>query len=152
MKSVPFLLLILLAGCGPFPKDPDGTLSRVRAEHVFRVGIVAPGPGPSPVGRQRAQAFLKGIAEATGAEPALSTGASEPLLARLEDGKLDLVIGALDPASPWVTRVALMPPLHEQVSLGEHYLLTPMAKNGENAWIMLLEREAREAMAEDAAA
>lgn len=152
MKPGALLILVLLAGCGQFPKDPDGTLNRVRAEHVFRVGIVAPGPGPGTLGRQQTQAFLAGISAATGAKPSVSTGASEPLLAKLEDGKLDLVVGALDPASPWVKRVAMIPPLHERVSLGEHYLLTPMAKNGENAWIMLLEREAREAVAEGAGA
>ena len=148
MKRGLLLLGALLAsGCGQFPKDPDGTLMHVRAEHVFRVGIIAPGPGPGRLARERVEAFLDGVAEETSARPTFSIGAAEPLLAKLEEGRLDLVIGALTSSSPWTTRVAMMPPLHEQVAAGEHYLLTPMAKNGENAWIMLLESEARDAVA-----
>jgi hypothetical protein len=78
----------------------------------------------------------------SGAAPVLKEGAAEPLLLELEDGKLDLVIGPLSPESPWVSRVALLRPIGETVA-PQHLLLTPIARNGENRWIMLLEREAR---------
>ena len=82
------------------------------------------------------------VARATGATPRLEEGASEPLLIALEEGKLDLVIGPLSPESPWVSRVALLEPIGETVT-PQRLSLTPIARNGENRWIMLLEAEAR---------
>ena len=133
---------LALAGCDRLPRDPDGTLDRVRAEKSFRVGLIA--AGDRPIGDGRTRAFLAGIARATGAQPVLKLGASEPLLIELEEGQLDLVVGVLSPESPWLGRVALLQPIGETVS-PQHLQLTPIARNGENRWIMLLEREARAA-------
>jgi hypothetical protein len=135
-----FCAALALAACDRLPRDPDGTLDRVRAERRFRVGLIA--AGDSPIGAERTRAFLGRIAGATRATPVLKEGAAEPLLLELEDGELDLVIGPLSPESPWVSRVALLRPIGETVA-PQHLLLTPMARNGENRWIMLLEREAR---------
>ncbi len=142
MKS-PALICVLLAAasCGQIPADPEGTLDRVRAERRFAVGMIA--SGGSPVGAGRQHLLLQRMAAATGAAPMLETGDTETLLARLEAGELDLVIGPLDPASPWATRVSLMPPLAEQVSRDGHVHLVAAARNGENAWIGLLHRQAR---------
>lgn len=135
-----FCAALALAGCDRLPKDPDGTLDRVRAERRFRVGLIA--TGDTPIGADRTRAFLGRLAAATGATPVLKEGAAEPLLIELEDGKLDLVVGPLSPESPWLSRVALLRPIGEAVA-PQHLLLTPIARNGENRWIMLLEREAR---------
>jgi hypothetical protein len=137
---IAFCAALALAACDRLPKDPDGTLDRVRVERSFRVGLIA--AGDEPVGAERARAFLARVARATGAKPLMKQAASEPLLLELEDGKLDLVIGPLSPESPWVERVALLQPIGEPVA-PQHLLLTPIARNGENRWIMLLEREAR---------
>lgn len=131
---------LALAGCDRLPRDPDGTLDRVRAERIFRVGLIA--SGDSPVGAERQRAYLARVARTTGATPRLKEGASEPLLIELEEGKLDLVIGPLSPESPWVSRVALLEPIGE-TKAPQHLALTPIARNGENRWIMLLEAEAR---------
>jgi DNA-binding transcriptional LysR family regulator len=133
---------LALAGCDRLPKDPDGTLDRVRAERRFRVGLIA--TGGTAIGVEPESAFLARVARVTGARPVLKEGASEPLLLDLEDGRLDLVIGPLSPESPWVGRVAMLSPIGETVA-PQHLLLTPIARNGENRWIMLLEREARAA-------
>ena len=138
---------LALAGCDRLPRDPDGTLDRIRAERRFRVGLIA--TGATSVRAEREAAFLARVARATGAEPALKEGASEPLLLELEDGKLDLVVGPLSSESPWVSRVALLPPVGETLA-PQHLLLTPIARNGENRWIMLLEREARAVAAGEA--
>lgn len=135
---------LALAGCDRLPQDPDGTLDRVRAERRFRVGLIA--TGDAPVGRKETAAFLARVAAATGAAPAMKEAASEPLLLELEDGKLDLVVGPLSPESPWLGKVALLRPIGETLE-PQHLLLTPIARNGENRWIMLLEREARAAAA-----
>lgn len=135
-----FCAALTLAACDRLPRDPDGTLERVRAERVFRVGLIA--AGDAPIGAERQRNFLDRVARATGATPQLTDGASEPLLIALEEGKLDLVIGPLSPESPWVSRVALLEPIGE-TETPQHLALTPIARNGENRWIMLLEAEAR---------
>ena len=89
---------LALAGCDRLPRDPDGTLDRVKAERSFRVGLIA--SGDSPIGAERQRAYLSRVARATGATPQLEEGASEPLLIALEEGELDLVIGAAVAGKP----------------------------------------------------
>jgi hypothetical protein len=142
------ILLWSLSACG-IPRDPDGTLDRVRAERSFRVGLIA--SGDQRVGADREQAFLKRVSAATGARAVVTDGAAEPLLLQLEDGKLDLVLGPVSPKSPWVNEVAILRPLGQTIE-EPNLLVVPIARNGENAWIMLLEREARAVMADGAGA
>jgi len=131
---------LTLTACDRLPRDPDGTLDRVRSERRFRVGLIA--AGDAPAGLERERLFLARVAEATGARPLIETGASEPLLLDLEDGGLDLVIGPLSSESPWLERVALLEPLGP--APGPHKaVVTPIARNGENRWIMLLEAQVR---------
>ncbi len=134
-------LLVLLCGCGSIPRDPEGTLDRVRAEHRFRIGFIA--SDATRLDAATEKAFIARVAAATGARPVVSSGASEPLLAGLEQGKFDLVIGELAPDSPWISRVAILPAIGEEGVDDSRVLLRPIARNGENAWISLLEREAR---------
>jgi ABC-type amino acid transport substrate-binding protein len=148
MKLLPLLLTgLALSGCGSLPRDPDGTLDRVRAQHLVRVGVIA--DGGDPAGDGESAAFLARVAQATGARVAVRQGASEPLLLDLQAGRLDLVIGTVSPDSPWVSEVAILKPVAEPVS-PQHLVVTPIARNGENKWIMLLERE-RDAVAGGAA-
>lgn len=44
-------------------------------------------------------------------------------------------------------RVSILPPLGEQVGSDGHVHLAAAARNGENAWIALLHREARDVAA-----
>jgi hypothetical protein len=131
---------LALAACDRLPTDPDATLDRIRSERSFKVGLIA--TGKATVGAEQQRLFLARVARATGARPVIETGASEPLLLDLEDGGLDLVIGPLSTESPWVDRVALLEPLG--AAPGPHKtVVTPIARNGENRWITLLEHEAR---------
>jgi hypothetical protein len=130
----------LTAGCGALPRDPDGTLDRIRAERVFKVGLIS--SGDHRQAQEREQAFVQRVAAATGARPTVTEGAAEPLLTRLEAGELDLVIGMVSAKSPWMAQVAILRPLDEFPG-APPLRLAPIARNGENAWIMLLEREAR---------
>jgi hypothetical protein len=141
MKSLPVLIVLALTGCTSLPRDPDGTLERVRAEGKVRVGVMTT---PEASFGAAPAAFVERVARATGAKPEIRQGASEPLLLDLEGGRLDLVLGAVAPDSPWASEVAMLRPIAERTD-GNHILLTPIAKNGENAWIMLLDREARAA-------
>jgi DNA-binding transcriptional LysR family regulator len=135
-----FCAALMLAACDRLPMDPDGTLDRIRSERHFRVGLIA--DGGKAVAPDRQRLFLARVARSAGALPLFREGASEPLLIDLEEGKLDLVIGPLSPESPWISRVALLPPVGETAA-PQRLALTPIARNGENRWIMLLETEAR---------
>jgi hypothetical protein len=132
-----------LAGCADLPKDPEGTLDRIRSERVFRVGIISPGGDAAERGRQRL--LIEGIANAAGARPELRSGASEELLHQLEEGAVDIVIGPLAQDSPWSKRVTLLPPLEPKAKSESKSAPKPhaAARNGENAWISLLYREAK---------
>jgi hypothetical protein len=142
MKSIPLILATMFAlGCSEIPKDPEGTLERVRAEQAFKVGLIA--SDRPPVGADRSRLLLERVSARTGAQPQFEKGASEPLLAKLEEGELDMVIGELAPASPWAKAVTLLTPLGEQVSRDGHVHLVVALRNGENAWIGLVDREAR---------
>jgi hypothetical protein len=134
--------LALVAACGSLPRDVEGTSERVEASRVVRVGLfhgLLAGPD-----RARAAAWLDRLGRATGARPQFVTGAAEPLLARLQAGELDLVIGEVALDSPWVDEVAVIEPLATHEVGGRTIGLSPIARNGENRWIVLLEREVRD--------
>lgn len=137
---------LLIGGCGPIPQDPEGTLDRIKAERTFRVGMIASHGASAGLDRQRL--LLRRMALATGASPRVEQGPAEPLLMRLEEGELDLVLGEFAPASPWSKKVTIMPPLGEQVTRDGHVHVVAVARNGENAWISLLYREARRVAAQ----
>lgn len=134
------LALALLAACDTIPRDPDGTLERIRAERSFRVGLALPHDGAYAAA---SGAFLARVAAAAGARPTIEHGAAEPLLKRLEGGELELVIGAMHDKSPWAKAVSFLPPLLEETTPHGRIHLLPIARNGENAWISLLHAEAR---------
>ncbi|HEY5723026.1 MAG TPA: hypothetical protein VIT45_11960 [Allosphingosinicella sp.] len=130
-------LLAASAGCGSIPADPDGTLERVRAEGRYRVGLIA--SSNRPLAPERAQALLRRLSVATGARASIEPGPAEPLLARLEEGELDLVVGEFAEPSPWASKVTITEP----IAANGPTALAAAARNGENAWIALLFREAR---------
>jgi hypothetical protein len=91
-----------------------------------------------------ARRFVSRIERATGAEAMLDRGPAESQLARLEEGKLDLVISEFAADSPWSHSVTIVEPLARRRSGKRAFELTPAAQNGENRWIALVEREVRD--------
>ena len=135
--------MVAIAACGAdFPRDPDGTLRQVRATGSFSVGIVA----PLVQGRhsREVRTLIERIGAAAGAAPRIETGDTEPLLKRLEAGQLDLVIGRFDAKSPWATLVTIGPPIVVEPQGEAELRLAPAMQNGENGWIALIERAARD--------
>lgn len=141
MRFAILLACAALAGCGPYPRDISGTLDAIEREHRLRVGLAELAPGDAGVARR----FTDRIAAVTGARAELITGPTEALIAGLEDGDLDLVIGEFRDDSPWLAKVTVIEPLRHHALAGRVYGLSPAAANGENRWIALLEREVREA-------
>ncbi len=141
MTRLALLLTVLLAACDSLPRDQEGTLDHIREKGIVRVGIVASAAPPHYA--DRLQALIERAAGASGGRAEIVEEASEPLLMMLEAGEVDLVVGEFDRSSPWSRRVHLLPPLVSEAHGKSQVEATAAARNGENAWIMLLEREAK---------
>lgn len=141
MRTSLLLSFVLLPACGGIPRDPEGTLDRIRRDQVLHVGMV---DGANPQGVRISSALIAALVEDTGAKPTVTRDELEPLLVSLEAGELDLVVGGrFAEDTPWKTRVTLGPPLISQNTatgtLNEH----AVTRNGENAWIVLVQRKAK---------
>lgn len=131
--------LALLSACERIPQDPEGTLDRIRDKQAIRVGIVSSGEKDASVQR----ALIARLQQATRANAVVERGATEPLLVKLQDGALDVVIGEFDTATPWNTHVTFVPETKTLADRGLKVASFAVARNGENEWITLLHREAR---------
>lgn len=139
LSTIALGIALACAGCD-YPRDPDGTTGRVRASGIIRVGLAEIAP-PDELSARR---FLATMERASGAHARVERAPAETLLARLEAGKLDLVLGDFAEDSPWIDNAALMEPLTRRI-VGERVVgLAPVAQNGENEWIGLVERTVRE--------
>ena len=134
-------LFLMLGACDSIPRDQEQTLERIAEMREVRVGIVAAAERSPHF--PRLSALVDRAATAAGGRPRLEMGASEALLLRLEAGELDLVVGEFDRSSPWYRRVHLIPPIAERSAGDSDLETTAAARNGENGWIMLVEREAQ---------
>ncbi len=96
LRAWPALLVVAGAACG-IPRDPRGTLDRVRGG-TMRVGVAARAPwvvlaGAEPAGVE--PRLLRTFARALGARIAWTPGAESELMEALERGELDVVAGGL---------------------------------------------------------
>jgi polar amino acid transport system substrate-binding protein len=141
--------VVLLAGCGTsllpddYPADPDGTLDRIRADGVVRVGA-SPRPGwvevgdGDPTGRE--PRLVEAFAEDLGAEVEWTVTGEEDLVRLLEEGEIDLAVGGFTDTNAWVDKVGLTRSYAEVEVAGTteaHVMMVPM---GENALMSRLER------------
>jgi polar amino acid transport system substrate-binding protein len=102
----------LLAGHGPYPADPEGTLKHVR-HGTLRVGyaVGAPWVEPGPGGPQGIEpALVRSLAHSLDARLAWIPGTEQHLFEALEKHELDLLIAGLTDDSPWKEVVALTRP------------------------------------------
>ena len=133
--------LVTALSCSDFPKDTESTLQRVKAERSFRVGLVS--SDTSPAADPKVHAFLRSVGQAAQASPRIEQGEAEVLMPRLEQGELDLVIGRFEKKSPWSSLVTIGPPLRRLRHGKTECRVAPAMRNGENAWVALIERAAR---------
>ena len=141
MKIAPLFLILMLAGCDYLPRDPERTLERIEQSHVIRVGLIATdesAKGPA----QRLTAILE---QRTGARARIVPVVTEPAFLALDEDKLDIVIGPFGKDSPWATDVAFGPPLAKAGTKDAPVEIKAAMRNGENRWIMLVERASRAA-------
>ena len=98
-------------------------------------------PGPAYAGHRHNVGYL--------VDDVLADRMGSPFRAH-KSGRAEVVEGRLGPVgpdSPWKNRVAILQPLGESLE-PPRLVVVPIARNGENRWIMLLEREARAVRAE----
>lgn len=130
---------LALAGCGDLPRDPAGTTERIERTHQIVLGAID-GAEPSA----RAQEVLEHVAARLDARVVRVGGHGEALLEALEKGELDLVYGRFAKASPWATHVYFGGPLGPRETVAADERAPRFAfRNGENGWIMRVERAAR---------
>ena len=132
-------MLVLLAGCSDIPRDPAGTLERVRQSGLMRIGVVS--DAGAPIDEQDG-GFIGRLAAETGSRPEITRGAAETLLPAVERGDLDIVIGRFTPDTPWRDRVTLLPQPGWMTSGKGQAAPGVMVRNGENGWIALVHRHA----------
>lgn len=101
-RSLALVLAIALCGCG-IPRDPEGTLERVRGG-TMRVGVTNAPPwaeigASDPAGIE--VELVERFAEDIDAEIEWVEGSEEELFAALEVRELDLVIGGITATTPW---------------------------------------------------
>lgn len=137
-----FVLVGLLAGCSPYPRDIEGTTERVERNQELRVGF----GNLAEAQRKQAERFAQTAAAKHGARLLPQFGQSnEAMFALLEANKLDLVLTEVATDSPWLSEIAVIEPLARRRVQDRELGLSPVARNGENRWIMRLEGQVRDA-------
>ena len=107
------LALLPLLACG-LPRDPEGTLERVRRDGI-RVGLAEAPPwvalhGGPPRGVE--VELVAELARSLGTRVHWHPGDLESRLVALHERELDLVAGGLTAETPWAKRVALTRPYY----------------------------------------
>ena len=139
---VALVLVFALAGCGSIiPADPDGTLDRV-TDGVLRVGA-SPDNGLMSVGGNEVSGeeaeLVEDFAETLNARVEWTIGGEEHLVGQLDTGKLDLVVGGITDATPWVESAGVTRsyPAMPGADGRKIVMLVPL---GENQFLSTLER------------
>lgn len=135
--------LALLAGCEPYPRDPQRSTARVEGG-VLRVGVVHDPPFVDARGdgapRGPEARMVQALAQSLDARVAWIDGGADGLLEDLEHFRLELVIGGLSAQSPWRKRVALTLPYRVRDAHGRLVERVTAVPPGENRWQMRVER------------
>lgn len=127
------LLLLSVSGCDDYPKDVEGTTSRVLRAHSVRAGIV------EGIDRGKAQDITKRIGDKADADVDAKSGPAAILLRDLEHGALDVVIGKFAENSPWSKRVTVASSPSSKEGSSDELRVRPVLRKGENRWYMFIE-------------
>lgn len=141
-------MALVLTACGSgFPKDPEGTLDRVRADGLLVAGAVPAEPMvtlPEGVDGEPAGTeveLVEDFATGLGAEVEWTVGGETELFEQLERGEIDLVVGGLTAKTPYAGMAAITRPYDEVRGVSGVPEPRVMAvRAGENATLVALER------------
>jgi hypothetical protein len=139
MKRLLMIGMVLLCSCEGVPRDPGETSQRVMRDKAFRVGFVSP-----DISREiQTTRLIDQLEKTTGARSEVVAGSGEALLTRLQNGEVDILIGRFQAESPWASEVSMGPALSKSGTPGNPLELKAAMRNGENRWIMQIERASR---------
>lgn len=139
MKRLLLAGFALVSACNALPRDPADTSGRVARDHSFKIGFA----DSDAVGDAQAAALVKKLEATTHAKAIVVNGAGEVLLKHLADGDVDVALGNFRADSPWQTEIAFAPPLRTSGKSSDALELKAAMRNGENRWIMTVERASR---------
>lgn len=139
MMRVAACALLLLSACDMLPRDPAGTSQRIERNRTFTVALADPAIRSAP----QVSKLVAEIERRTHARAEWRSGSGEALFQYMNEGRLDLVIGRFAADSPWATDVAFAPALQTNGSKDAPIELKAAMRNGENRWIMTVERASR---------
>jgi polar amino acid transport system substrate-binding protein len=144
LLSITFVCL-LAAGCGlTIPADPEKTLERVTGS-TMRVGV-SPNPPWTDISEAGEPSgsevdLVREFAGTLQAQVDWVVGGEQPLIAALERGELELVIGGLTSDTPWTEKAAITKPYAEtRDPEGKRKKLVMAAPMGENEFLLTLEK------------
>jgi polar amino acid transport system substrate-binding protein len=135
---VALVVLAVTTACGgPFPRDTDGSLDRIR-DGVLRVGVSENPPWTQTFDDGRVSGrevdLLTGFAAEHRADVEWTPGAESELVMAMARGDLDVVVGGLTSDSPWEQEVAMTRPYAQEVTSDgdteEMVMATPLGENG----------------------
>lgn len=134
---------IALSGCAvSIPSDPEGTLDEVRGG-TLQVGASPNGDAVQVDGGAVSGAeveLVERFAAHVDAEIEWTVGSEQALVRALERGELQLVVGGITDATPWVDRAGMTRPYAEvRDASGETHKLVMLVPMGENAFLSELE-------------
>ena len=138
LGAAALLALLTAPACGPWPRDPEGTLARASGGTLRAGAAEAPpwitrsGDGAAGPEAELVEAFARSI----GARVEWRWGAAEDHLAALERYELDVVAAGLTADSPWQRRVGLTRPWRGAGRTGRVLAVPP----GENRTLVAIER------------
>ncbi|MBZ9650025.1 hypothetical protein K9B33_21045 [Sphingobium sp. 3R8] len=133
------IAFLLLGACDALPRDPANTSDRIARSHSFTVALTDSSVRAAP----EVDRLIREIERRTKARAQWRIGSGELVLQQLDDGTLDLAIGRFTAESPWATDVAFAPALSTTGSKDSPIELKAAMRNGENRWIMTVERASR---------
>jgi len=127
---------LLLHSCDDYPRDPEGTLDRVRGG-VLRAGLVE-----NPPWTRREGGKLDGIevdlveelARSLDADVRWSDASGPRAFKEIDEGRLDILVGGLTQGDPWLATLGKTRPYLPDT---RHVVAVPA---GENAWLIAVDR------------
>lgn len=129
-------MLVLLQSCDDYPRDPEGTLDRVRGG-TLRAGIVENPPwarrdGEEPEGIE--VRLVERLAQSLDAEVKWSDATGPRAVEELEERRLDILVGGLTQDDPWLAKLGVT---RAYLPSRAHVVAVP---SGENAWLITVDR------------
>lgn len=130
------VMLFLLQSCDDYPRDPKGTLERVRGG-VLHAGLVENPPwvlrnGEEPKGVE--VRLVEQLAQSLDAKVEWSAASGPRAYEALKERRIDILVGGLTKDDPWLATLGMTRPY---LAGSKHVVAVP---SGENAWLIFVDR------------